>query len=42
MLEHTHRFGILQGKIHSEQLESVVILVSFVKFVTACVVEPSQ
>ena len=37
MFEHTHRFSILQRKIHSEELESVVILVSFVKFVSSCI-----
>ena len=37
MFERTHCLGILQGKIHSEKFESVVILISLVKIVTSYV-----
>ena len=37
MFENTHRFSILQRKIHSEELQSVIILVSFVRFVSSCI-----
>ena len=37
MFEHTYRFGILQRKIHSVELQSVIILVSFVRFVSSCI-----